>query len=164
MYKLAHTSSCDIAVSDTTMCGSAFTNQSTWRMHTTRFHTGTGALTATRVRPFWHRSSLVAASWLSRQEKEQRRDVQTNALKRWVLTGGWRDASYRKEPKLGTAFLCVIKPFCDALERIAYAFRNTGPYHLRLTIVKAYWCSVCSGVRNPIPPPHFRSERQRKPR
>jgi hypothetical protein len=42
----------------------------------------------------------------------------TNALKRWVLTGGWRNAVYYYEPSFG-AERSLIRKYCDALERIA---------------------------------------------
>jgi hypothetical protein len=40
------------------------------------------------------------------------------SLRRWVLTGGWRDAKYRLEPiRLRPGSL--IDMFCEDLERIA---------------------------------------------
>jgi hypothetical protein len=41
-----------------------------------------------------------------------------NALKRWVLTGGWRDARYVREPGRGPEGGLVAR-YADACERIA---------------------------------------------
>ncbi|KAJ5823291.1 hypothetical protein N7447_005631, partial [Penicillium robsamsonii] len=45
--------------------------------------------------------------------------ARSNAIKRWVLMGGWRDALYLKEPKRHTISATLIVYYCDALEEIA---------------------------------------------
>ncbi|KAJ5206015.1 hypothetical protein N7472_002463 [Penicillium cf. griseofulvum] len=42
-----------------------------------------------------------------------------NAIKRWVLMGGWRNALYLKEPKDKVVSASQIGYYCDMLEKIA---------------------------------------------
>ena len=45
-----------------------------------------------------------------------------NVMKRWILTGGWRDASYHHEP--GRCHpASPIGRMCDELEEIAYVLQ-----------------------------------------
>lgn len=45
-------------------------------------------------------------------------NTSVNVLKRWVLTGGWREANYRMEP-IRSGRGSLIDLFCQDLERIA---------------------------------------------
>ncbi|EED15777.1 hypothetical protein TSTA_009020 [Talaromyces stipitatus ATCC 10500] len=47
-----------------------------------------------------------------------------NALKHYVLTGGWRNAHFIKEPDLPKS--SIIDYYCDSLERIANFAKKWG--------------------------------------
>ncbi|KAJ5779449.1 hypothetical protein N7457_007169 [Penicillium paradoxum] len=49
----------------------------------------------------------------------ERQKVGSNAIKRWVLTGGWRDALFINEPDLQYARVSLIGAYCNFLEQIA---------------------------------------------
>ncbi|KAL1859049.1 hypothetical protein Daus18300_009687 [Diaporthe australafricana] len=96
-----NTSVCDIEIDGTrSMCGTVFNFQHTLRRHLRDAHPG-AANNTTRV-------NVAAAEKLQGEM----------ALKRWVLTGGWRDASYVREPGRGPEGGLVAQ-YADACERIA---------------------------------------------
>lgn len=64
---------------------------------------------------------LVVPFHLLRFNEEASRAAE-NSMKRWILTGGWRDASYLHEP--GRCHpASPIGRMCDDLEEIAYVPR-----------------------------------------
>lgn len=65
--------------------------------------------------------SLVIASHLIGLNEEASGAAE-NAMKRWILTGGWRDASYLYEPARCQPS-SPIGRMCDELEEIAYVPR-----------------------------------------
>ncbi|KAK7698017.1 hypothetical protein SLS64_013006 [Diaporthe eres] len=96
-----NTGVCDIEIDGTgSMCGTVFREQPSLRRHLRDAHPG-AAHNPTRVN-------------VSATEKDQGE----NALKRWVLTGGWRDARYVREPGRGPEGGPVAR-YADACERIA---------------------------------------------
>lgn len=96
-----NTGVCDVEIDGTgSMCGTVFRDQPSLRRHLRDAHPG-AAHNPTRV-------NVTAAEKLEGQ----------NALKRWVLTGGWRGARYIKEPGRGPEGGLVAR-YADACERIA---------------------------------------------
>ncbi|KAJ5081544.1 hypothetical protein NUU61_009808 [Penicillium alfredii] len=92
---------CDILVDGSqTMCGLTFEKQPAFRRHLRNEHSGATFIPDRRAK--------TALEMLAGQ----------NALKKWVLTGGWRDAMYLNEPGRGPE-TGPIGHWCDALERIA---------------------------------------------
>ena len=92
---------CDVDLDGTgSMCGTVFHNQPSLRRHLRDAHPG-AAQDPTRTNV-----------GINEQVQGQ------NALKRWVLTGGWRDARYVREPGRGPEGGLVAR-YADACERIA---------------------------------------------
>lgn len=99
---------CDVVVdgndnNNNTMCGWTGTAQRDLRRHLRERHPGA------IINPGAGRGRL------SDEEKE----AGLNALKHWVLCGGWRDARYAKEPAVDGRFF--VKWLADAAEAIAAA-------------------------------------------
>ncbi|OKP10790.1 hypothetical protein PENSUB_3610 [Penicillium subrubescens] len=91
---------CDVELSQGILCGKSYNTQGELRKHLRNQHPG--AIEAITACP----KSL---------------DDMTNAidaLKRWCLTGGGRQAIYYPEPGYAPKN-SLIQQFCDALERIA---------------------------------------------
>lgn len=96
-----NTGVCDVEVDGTgTMCGTVFTTQPAFRRHLRDSHPG-AAKDPTRTN----------VSVIEQNQGE-------NSIKRWVLTGGWRDARYVREPGRGPEDGLVAR-YADACERIA---------------------------------------------
>lgn len=96
-----NTGVCDVEVDGTgSMCGTVFRDQPSLRRHLRDAHPG-AASNPTRV-------NITAEERLQGE----------NALKRWVLTGGWRGARYIREPGRGPEGGLVAR-CADACERIA---------------------------------------------
>ncbi|KAJ5399912.1 hypothetical protein N7465_010401 [Penicillium sp. CMV-2018d] len=90
---------CDVQV-DEQMCGKTFTMMSGLDRHTNTLHPG--CLVPFRPRNF----------------NEEASHALENVMKRWILTGEWRDASYHHEP--GRCHpASPIGRMCDELEEIA---------------------------------------------
>ncbi|KAJ5992411.1 hypothetical protein N7451_008135 [Penicillium sp. IBT 35674x] len=91
---------CDIiVVLPDIMCGFKAKNGSEMHAHLRTAHHGA------IVRPMRHNMNHA---W----------NTSVNTLKRWVLTGGWREAKYRMEP-IRSGRGSLIDLFCQDLERIA---------------------------------------------
>lgn len=96
-----NTGVCDVEIDGTgSMCGTVFREQPSLRRHLRDAHPG-AAHNPTRV-------NVTATEKLQGE----------NALKRWVLTGGWRDARYVREPGKGPEGGLVAR-YADACESIA---------------------------------------------
>ncbi|OQE03897.1 hypothetical protein PENSOL_c001G10245 [Penicillium solitum] len=92
--------SCDVQVDEEQMCGKTFTLMGNFEKHTDIFHPACFV-------PFHLLGFNVEASRAAE-----------NSMKRWILTGGWRDASYLHEPgRCHSA--SPIGRMCDDLEEIA---------------------------------------------
>lgn len=91
---------CDIAVNGTQMCGRVFTAQPSYRRHVRNEHSG--ALTNPPT------TNTSAAELIAGE----------NALKLFVLSGGWRDARYLHEPGRGPSG-SRISEYADACTLIA---------------------------------------------
>lgn len=74
---------CDVLLDDTRMCGMTFTQQPAFRRHLRTQHPGC-----------FKRGSRVNLTSAEVIEGE-------NALKLWVLSGGWKEAEYFHEPNMG---------------------------------------------------------------
>jgi len=94
---------CDVIVDaeTNTMCGSTSIHQRDLRRHMRERHPG----------------AIVSGSRPSGQLSRDEKEAGLNALKQWVLSGGWRDAKYAKEPNVDERFF--IKKLADAAEAIA---------------------------------------------
>lgn len=96
-----NTGVCDVEVDGTgSMCGTVFRDQPSLRRHLRDAHPGAA-----------HNPTRVNITTAERLEGE-------NALKRWVLTGGWRGARYIREPGRGPEG-GLVAWYADACERIA---------------------------------------------
>lgn len=96
-----NTGVCDIEIDGTrSLCGTVFTSQPALRRHLRDAHPG-ATYSPTRVN-------------VTTKEKLQGEI----AIKRWVLTGGWRNAMYVREPGRGPEGGLVAR-YADACERIA---------------------------------------------
>ncbi|KAI3393735.1 hypothetical protein diail_3781 [Diaporthe ilicicola] len=96
-----NTGVCDVDLDGTgNMCGTVFSGQPALRRHLRDAHPG-AATNPTRTQ-------VTVDELLQGQ----------NTLKRWVLTGGWRDARYVREPGRGPEG-GLIAQYADACERIA---------------------------------------------
>ncbi|KAK7743902.1 hypothetical protein SLS53_003924 [Cytospora paraplurivora] len=89
---------CDIVVNGVEMCGAYYVSQRGFRRHLRTRHPG--AITT------------VDQNGISPQETT----AGIYALRRWVLSLGWRNARYSNEPGRGSLAIAEI---CDKLERIA---------------------------------------------
>ncbi|KAJ6139268.1 hypothetical protein N7471_005754 [Penicillium samsonianum] len=92
---------CDVKVDKTQMCGKTFGSLRSFDMHMEMYHPA--CFVPSLVANFNEGASSHAAK---------------NAMKRWILTGGWRDASYRYEPGRCKP-KSPIGRMCDELEEIA---------------------------------------------
>ncbi|ROW16515.1 hypothetical protein VPNG_02790 [Cytospora leucostoma] len=113
---------CDIDVNGGEMCGEDFNEQDKLRRHLRTCHPG--AVTAVTGGPI----------------NPKERTAGVNALTRWVLLLGWRNARYRTDPYLGTP---VIADICNNLERLAaedpaFAARYGRHFHRRVP----HWASA----------------------
>ncbi|KKY29445.1 hypothetical protein UCDDA912_g10631 [Diaporthe ampelina] len=114
-----NTGVCDVELDGTgSMCGTVFHNQPSLRRHLRDAHPGAA-----------HNPTRVNVGIMEKLHGE-------NAIKRWVLTGGWRDAGYVREPGRGPEGGLVAQ-YADACERIAgedAEFRNKfgGVFHRRI--------------------------------
>ncbi|POS73240.1 hypothetical protein DHEL01_v208366 [Diaporthe helianthi] len=96
-----NTGVCDLELDGTgTMCGTVFSTQPSMRRHLRDSHPGA--------------TQNPSRTNVAIMEKAQGQ----NAIKRWVLTGGWRDARYLREPGRGPECGLVAR-YADACERIA---------------------------------------------
>ncbi|EPS27943.1 hypothetical protein PDE_02887 [Penicillium oxalicum 114-2] len=91
---------CDVEVAPGIMCGYTYNTQATLRKHLRNEHPG----------------ATINLKTQSRSPMDAR--LGRNALKLWVLTGGWRRARYQHEPGAGSDN-SLIREYCNALERIA---------------------------------------------
>lgn len=96
-----NTGVCEVELDGTgSMCGTVFRDQPSLRRHLRDAHPGAA-----------HNPTRVNVGIMERLHGE-------NAIKRWVLTGGWRDARYVREPGRGPEGGLVAQ-YADACERIA---------------------------------------------
>lgn len=96
-----NTGVCDVEIDGTgCMCGTVFRDQPSLRRHLRDAHPGAS-----------HNPTRVNVTTEEKIQGEK-------AVKRWVLTGGWRDARYVREPGRGPEGGLVAR-YADACERIA---------------------------------------------
>ncbi|KAJ5597760.1 hypothetical protein N7537_007844 [Penicillium hordei] len=107
---LANQNSCDISVHTGQMCGIGFPRKSRLTTHILSFHAGAGAYT--------HTYSVVLNSYISLAVQEK--IAGDNAMKRWALMGGWRDALYLNEPGPQNVSTSLLGFYCDVLEEIGW--------------------------------------------
>ncbi|KAJ5961933.1 hypothetical protein N7501_006874, partial [Penicillium viridicatum] len=93
--------SCDILVQDAQMCGMSYGGNGGVVTHIRSFHCGATNLPS--------RGSMGT----------RRKAAGDNAMKRWVLMGGWRDALYLNEPSHEHVSHYLLGYYCDVLEGIA---------------------------------------------
>ncbi|OQE20797.1 hypothetical protein PENFLA_c016G02671 [Penicillium flavigenum] len=92
---------CDILLQGTFMCGMNFRLSHSVEGHVRTQHAGA--------------ANPLDKNKLTTQEKT----AGDNAMRRWVLMGGWRDALYYKEPKKQIISGSLIGYYCGVLEEIA---------------------------------------------
>ncbi|KAJ5169526.1 uncharacterized protein N7500_002309 [Penicillium coprophilum] len=92
---------CDILVKDTQLCGASFSDPGSFPRHVRLHHRGA--------------VHLPSHGPLNIEEAT----AAHNAIKRWILMGGWRDALYLKEPRKNVIAASRIGFYCDTLEEIA---------------------------------------------
>ncbi|KAA8651134.1 uncharacterized protein ATNIH1004_000012 [Aspergillus tanneri] len=92
---------CDIAVNGNQMCGQPVRSQIALRRHIRNAHPGA------TLNPF--RTNIPQA---------ERIRAKSYALKRWILSRGWRTARYVKEPGEGPMY-GIIQDYCNFLEQLA---------------------------------------------
>ncbi|KAF4768629.1 hypothetical protein HAV15_002918 [Penicillium sp. str.  len=92
---------CDISVHDARMCGINFNDNKSLTRHIRTVHPGAAKLP------------------LSYQVTTEEKISGNNAMKRWVLMGGWRDALYLNEPSRKNVSVSLLGYYCDVLEGIA---------------------------------------------
>ncbi|KAJ5921098.1 hypothetical protein N7466_009424 [Penicillium verhagenii] len=97
-----NTGVCDIIRYGQTICGQVFEDQGAFRRHIRQEHAGAALMPTKKAKDI---DEITAGR---------------NAIMRWVITGGWRDAVYVFEPGRGPD-TNLIGHFCDGLERIAEA-------------------------------------------
>lgn len=123
---LININSCDVEYFTGIMCGMTYNTQGELRKHLRNGHPG-----ASKLIPSLHLLvlSLKCPNSLTVLIKtahgvtacpKSMADIANgmNALKLWVLSGGWRNATYFHEPGQGSQN-SLIRQYCDALERIA---------------------------------------------
>ena len=133
------------------MCGSTFRKPGALAVHLRLRHCGAGAFDPASVcTPLMLMLYAVNDVDAPRHPEEILRATGVNAIKRYVLTGGWRNAIYSKEPGRAQPE-SVLGVFCDALENIAWVSLS-WPFEHVLIECQPQRRRVRSGVRHPIPP------------
>ncbi|OQE43419.1 hypothetical protein PENCOP_c003G01030 [Penicillium coprophilum] len=92
---------CDILVEDTQLCGASFSDPGNFPRRVRLHHSGAVHL------PSYGPLNIEGAT------------AGHNAIKRWILMGGWRDALYLKEPRKNVIAASRIGFYCDTLEEVA---------------------------------------------
>ncbi|KAL2699879.1 hypothetical protein AAEP93_008402 [Penicillium crustosum] len=93
---------CDITVQDAQMCGISFDQKSSLTRHIRTVHPGA--------------VNLPPSSYVTTEEKISG----NNAMKRWVLMGGWRGALYFTEPNRKNVSVSLLGYYYDVLKGIAH--------------------------------------------
>lgn len=101
------------------MCGSSFRRPGGLAIHLRLSHFGAGVFDPALCTMLMLILDAVNEVEVPYYSDAETRAAAVNAIKRHVLTGGWRRALYSKEPGRAQPE-SVLGVFCDALENIAY--------------------------------------------
>lgn len=110
------------------MCGSSFRRPGGLAIHLRLSHFGAGVFDPALCAMLMLILDAVNEVEVPYYSDAETRAAAVNAIKRHVLTGGWRRALYSKEPGRAQPE-SVLGVFCDALENIAYVLLTASLDH-----------------------------------